>query len=156
MQVMRCFRNAAAAATLVGCLFATPPAVAGLPYGPTGFAFEDGYMLLDAASTAQHPGSAPMPAGVVALRAAPAQESPCDGCDFEQGVAATPDQNGPTLQVNMAILVLGSLWVALMARRIQQRTAAEDRDDATLEDALEQALERALRGGGPQHAAGGR
>ena len=53
---------------------------------------------------------------------------------------------GATLPVNLAIVLLGGLWLALMARRIQQRGAS----------ARDGGLDDALTGVGPQPFANGR
>jgi len=81
----------------------------------------------------------PSPAGEAVATWASAAAGPdaavCDGC------AATLDEapgRSATRSVNLAILVLGSLWMTLMVRRIQMR-AGEDE----------------LRGGARPHAAGG-
>jgi hypothetical protein len=59
----------------------------------------------------------------------------CDGCS---AVLDEVPGRSATRSVNLAILVLGSLWLTLMVRRIQMR-AGED----------------GLRGGARPHAAGG-
>ena len=55
------------------------------------------------------------------------------------------DDANVTLSVNAAIMVLGSAWLVLMARRIQGRDAADGMD-----------VDRMLSGGAPRHVAGGR
>jgi len=86
-------------------------------------------------------GDASLPAGAAALRvAAPhggAQGVVCDDCAPSLGAAEAP-RRGATLSVNVAILVLGSLWLTLMVRRIQMRLGGDG-----------------LNGGGRPHAAGG-
>ena len=57
--------------------------------------------------------------------------------------AEAEEQRSTTLPMNVAIVALGSLWLALMARRIQQRSAAGR-------------LAGGLRGGVRQPAAVGR
>ena len=69
------------------------------------------------------------------LGAVPALE--CTGCG-EILSAAPHARRSATLSVNVAILVLGTLWVGLMLRRIHLRSAMGD-----------------LRGAAPRHAAGG-
>ena len=59
----------------------------------------------------------------------------CSAC----GQEADGSGQGTTLPVNLAILALGSLWLALMVRRIQQHSA-----------------NRGLRSGGRQPAEAGR
>jgi hypothetical protein len=83
-------------------------------------------------------GDAALPAGAAALRAAASQGGMlCDGC-APNLVAAEAPRGSATLSVNMAILVLGSLWLTLMVRRIQLRIGGDG-----------------LNGGGRPHAAGG-
>lgn len=61
----------------------------------------------------------------------------CVGCT--PGIEPTEaPRRSSTLPVNVAILVLGSLWLTLMVRRIQLRLGSED-----------------LNGGARPHAAGG-
>ena len=59
----------------------------------------------------------------------------CNDCAFGDPI---PTARSATLPVSLAILALGSLWLTLMVRRLQPRSAAG-----------------ALRNVGPQHAAGG-
>jgi hypothetical protein len=74
-------------------------------------------------------------AGSGARQPAPGAGTSCEGCAATLGSA---QPRSPTRSVNLAILVLGSLWLTLMVRRIQMR-AAED----------------GLRSGARPHAAGG-
>ncbi len=80
--------------------------------------------------------AAVLPAGVAGLRIGAPLVEECTDCPE---VAPTSIVlHSSTLSVNLAILVLGTLWVGLMLRRIQLRSALD-----TLRDA------------GPRHAAGG-
>ena len=152
MQVMRRFRTAAVAAAMTGSVFVMPQAEAGLLTDAAGLGFEDVIAVQDTAVPGQRLVPAPVPPGIAALGLDVAQAPSCNDCGAGRTTATAPGANGTTLPVNVAILVLGSLWLTLMARRIQQRTAATRRDDA----GLEEALRRALTGGAPQPAAGGR
>lgn len=78
-----------------------------------------------------------LPAGAAAWRVAGPLGTDCQGC-AEPAPAGTLGRRSSTLSVNLAILVLGTLWVGLMMRRIQLRSAMDG-----------------LRGAGPRHAAGG-
>lgn len=78
--------------------------------------------------------AAALPAGAASWRV-PAQGSECCA---EPVAPAARTRPGTTLSVNLAIVVLGTLWVGLMLRRIQLRSAMDD-----------------LRGAAPRHAAGG-
>jgi hypothetical protein len=152
MQVMRRFRIAAVAVTMAGLLFSLPRAEAGLLTGPASFGLDEAVAIQDTAVASGRLAAAPIAAEISALHLGVPQAPHCNTCDFYPTVATAPGAAGTTLPVNVAILVLGSLWLTLMARRIQQRTAANRRDDASLEETLQ----RALTGGVPQHAAGGR
>ncbi len=79
--------------------------------------------------------TADLPSGAAGLGAA--QGTGCTGCGEAPAAHAGP-RRSPTLSVNVAILLLGSLWLALMLRRIQLRSAMAG-----------------LRAAAPQHAAGG-
>ncbi len=69
-------------------------------------------------------GDAALPVGAAALRVgtphAMTQGVVCDGCTPGMVTADAPARSA-TLSVNMAILVLGSLWLTLMVRRVQMR-----------------------------------
>jgi hypothetical protein len=80
--------------------------------------------------------AAVLPAGVAGLRVGAPQAEECTDC--REAAPPSIGRRGSTLSVNLAILVLGTLWVGLMLRRIQLRSALD-----TLRDA------------GPRHAAGG-
>ncbi len=75
------------------------------------------------------------PMGVAPLGVAQAVR--CDGCTPVTMPIEAPRRSA-TLSVNVAILVLGSLWLTLMVRRIQMRLGSDD-----------------LNGGARPHAAGG-
>ena len=162
MQVMRRFRIAAVAVTMAGLLFSVPRAEAGLltgpasfgpaSFGPASFSLDEAVAVQDTAVARDRLAAAPIAAEIAALHLGVPQAPLCNTCDFNPTIATAPSAAGTTFPVNVAILVLGSLWLTLMARRIQQRTAANRRDDASLEEALQ----RALTGGVPQHVAGGR
>jgi len=77
-----------------------------------------------------------LPAGVAGLRIGAPLVEECTDC--REAVPSAITRRGSTLSVNLAILVLGTLWVGLMLRRIQIRSALGD-----------------LRDAGPRHAAGG-
>lgn len=77
-----------------------------------------------------------LPAGVAGLRIGAPLVEECTDC--REAVPSAITRRGSTLSVNLAILVLGTLWVGLMLRRIQIRSALSD-----------------LRDAGPRHVAGG-
>lgn len=77
-----------------------------------------------------------LPTGVAGLRIGAPLVEECTDC--REAAPSTMVRRGSTLSVNLAILVLGTLWVGLMLRRIQLRSALDD-----------------LRDAGPRHAAGG-
>lgn len=79
--------------------------------------------------------AAVLPAGVAGLRI-PAPPEECTDC--RESASSALGRRGSTLSVNLAILLLGTLWVGLMLRRIQLRSGLDD-----------------LRDAGPRHAAGG-
>ena len=78
-----------------------------------------------------------LPTGVAGLRIGAPQAEECTDCR-EVAPPSAIVRRSSTLSVNLAILVLGTLWVGLMLRRIQLRSALDD-----------------LRDAGPRHAAGG-
>lgn len=80
--------------------------------------------------------AAMLPAGVAGLRISSPQGEECADC--RETAPATIARRDSTLSVNLAILVLGTLWMGLMLRRIQLRSTLGD-----------------LRDAGPRHAAGG-
>ena len=92
--------------------------------------------LLEQAWPAAVAHAAALPAGVAGLRIGAPQAEECADC--REATPPTIVRRGSTLSVNLAILVLGTLWVGLMLRRIQLRSALDD-----------------LRDAGPRHAAGG-
>jgi hypothetical protein len=94
--------------------------------------------MADATWTAAALPSAELPANVAALRLGAGQGGDCAGCGEALAAASRARPASATLSVNMAILVLGTLWVGLMLRRIQLRSAMDG-----------------LRGAAPRHAAGG-
>ena len=77
-----------------------------------------------------------LPAGVAGLRIGAPLVEECTDC--REAVPSAIVRRGSTLSVNLAILVLGTLWVGLMLRRIQIHSALSD-----------------LRDAGPRHVAGG-
>lgn len=80
--------------------------------------------------------AAVLPAGVAGLRIGSAPMEECADC--REPAPSPLGRRSSTLSVNLAILILGTLWVGLMLRRIQLRSALDD-----------------LRDAGPRHAAGG-
>ncbi len=132
-------RRIALALPLAALALSGAPAAAAMIHGPTAGRSPAG--MADAGWTAAALSRAELPANVAALRlGAPQGTAPgtdCAGCGESVPQAGRP-RHGATLSVNMAILVLGTLWVGLMLRRIQLRSAMEG-----------------LRNAGPRHAAGG-
>lgn len=131
MTLSHRLRTVSLAAALI--TLATPPAAqASLILGPA--------QARHAASsdTAWHAPIQPasLPAGAASWRIQGPQATDCHGCGTQAPQAT--GRRGSTLSVNIAILVLGTLWVGLMLRRIQLRSAVDG-----------------LRNAGPPHAAGG-
>ncbi len=87
----------------------------------------------------------------MATGATAARDKPGDGLALDMATAAPPQMGGErtmagerrdaTLSVNVAIMALGGLWLALMARRMQLRGELNSGE---------------LSSGVPRHVAGGR
>jgi hypothetical protein len=137
MTLLHRLRCVALAVTMMAPAMALPmaPATATVIHGPS--ATRAGAVQPDPAWTSAALGAPSLPAGVAGLRVAGPQASECTDCG-EITAPAVRSRGNPTLSVNVAILVLGTLWVGLMLRRIQLRSALPG-----------------LRGAGPRHAAGG-
>ncbi len=132
-------RRIALALPLAALAFSGAPAAAAMIHGPSAGRSPAG--MAEAAWKAAAQAPAELPANVATLRLGAAQGTApgtdCTGCSEALASAGRPRPSA-TLSVNMAILVLGTLWVGLMLRRIQLRSAMEG-----------------IRGAGPRHAAGG-
>lgn len=145
MTLMSRCRTVAVAALAVGMIAAMPAGAGVLLTESSSRAAtleaDWGLRLPAEASMPRLRGDAALPAGAAALRVAAAQGGAqgmvCDGCSPGMMAAEAPRRSA-TLSVNVAILVLGSLWLTLMVRRIQMRLGSDD-----------------FTGGGRPHAAGG-
>lgn len=131
MTLLHRLRCVALAVTITAPAMALPvlPAGASVIHAPAG--------TRPAAALPDTAWAPALPAGVAGLRVGTPQGTDCADC--ADPAAPSPRRSGnATLSVNVAILVLGTLWVALMLRRIQLRSAVSG-----------------FRGAAPRHAAGG-
>jgi len=130
-----------------GMIVATPANAGLLQLEPTARLGtpDAGWRALAEGATPRLRGEAALPSDVPALRVGAPHGGPlglpkvaaCDGCTPGMVPTEAP-RHSSALPVNVAILVLGSLWLTLMVRRIQLRLGSES-----------------LNGGARPHAAGG-